>query len=216
MNILLLGGTGYLGGNIARHFLECGCRVICTVRPESDYGQLEDLGADIVSSETGQIELVLRHGKIDWIINSTCSYKTNGTLYHDMLESNVFFPLRVLNLAVKYGVPDFMTLGTGLPDDLNAYSFMKAKFSDFGQFYSMQEGVRFADMQLEMCYGGEGEPETGFLKSCRMKMESDASILLTNGRQKRDLIRAEDAVGIMTDRETDFVIRVINSLQKDG
>lgn len=35
-----------------------------------------------------------------------------------MLESDIMFPLSVLNLAAKYGVRNYMTVGTGLPDQL--------------------------------------------------------------------------------------------------
>ncbi len=140
MNILILGATGYLGGNIASSLVKQGHHVICTVRQTSDISRLIDIsGIKLISSDPAQIELTFRQEKIDWVINGVCTYHPNASLYGDMLESNVIFPLSVLNLAIKYGIMNYMTMGTGLPAGFNVYSFTKAKFSDFGRFLSEKD-----------------------------------------------------------------------------
>ena len=65
-----------------------------------------------------------------------------------MLESNLIFPLGVLNMGIKYGVKNYISLGTSLPSDFNFYSFTKGKFSDFGQYLCKTDDFNFADLKL--------------------------------------------------------------------
>lgn len=206
MKILLLGSTGYLGGNIAYKLIEEGHDVICVVRRTSDTSRLDAIGAYLVSNEPGELELILKHNHIDWVINGVATYKTNDTLYGDMLDSNIIFPLGILNLAVKYHVKNYITIGTSLPDEFNLYSFTKCKFADFGRYLTKQDNINFADLKLEMFYGGLFEPENRFLSSCKEKMLRNEDVDLTEGHQKRDLIRVEDVVGIISKIiETDYL-----------
>lgn len=199
MKIMLLGATGYLGGNIARFLSEEGNEVICVVRRTSDISRLKKLrNIRLISKDPGQIELTLEQDCVEWVINGVCTYMPNASLYGDMLESNVIFPLSVLNLAIKYQVKNFITMGTGLPENFNVYSFTKSKFSDFGRFLSEKDGINFGDFRLEMFYGGLYEPEARFLNLCRKKLAKDENILLTYGRQKRDIIHVEDILGIIS------------------
>ncbi len=197
MNILLLGATGYLGGNIVQYLSDRGHNVICVVRRTSDLSRLDKLNCKIVSNEPGQIEITFKQNYIDWVINGVTTYKPNDTLYGDMFESNIVFPLSVLNLAIKYGCKNFMTMGTGVPDDFNIYSFTKAKFSDFGRYLSEKDGINFADLRLEMFYGGNNEPDKKFLRSCALKLHTGIGLDLTEGTQKRDIIRVEDVLRII-------------------
>lgn len=196
MKILLLGATGYLGGNIA-YKLSQNHDVTCVVRSTSDLSRLEQQDVHLISNEPGELELYFKRKNIDWVINAVCTYKQNDSLYGDMLQSNIIFPLSVLNLAVKYGVKNYITIGTSLPYEFNLYSFTKHQFSNFGKYLSVKDNLNFADLKLEMFYGGLFEPSNRFLSSCRIKMQKNEDVLLTEGYQKRDLVRIEDVVDII-------------------
>ncbi len=201
MTIMLLGGTGYLGGNIARHLSGEGHTVICVVRRTSDISRLRSIqngGIRLISNDAAQLELTFQQDHVDWVINSVCTYKPNNSLYGDMLESNVIFPLGVLNLAIKYHVRNFLTMGTGLPHGFNVYSFTKSKFSEFGKYLSEKDGINFAELVLEIFYGGSDEPDSRFLRSCCKKLVKNETLQLTEGSQKRDIIRVEDILPIIS------------------
>ncbi len=198
MKVLLLGGTGYLGGNIAHGLVRSGCELTCVVRKSSDTSRIDNLRIQYISNEMDELEIFLRHNHMDWVINSVCTYKANNSLYGDLLSSNLIFPLSVLNLAVKHNVKNYITIGTSLPELLNIYSFAKSKFGQFGEYLSKKDGINFADLQLEMFYGGMFEPDNRFMSSCKKKMLKNEPIELTEGTQKRDIIRVEDVIGVIS------------------
>lgn len=197
MNIMLLGGTGYLGGNIASYLVKQGHNVFCIVRQSSDINFLKNLGVRIVFSEWDQIEKVFMCEKIDWVVNSVCTRELTPDRYSNIFDSNMFFPLNVLSLAIKYKVDNYVTMGTGLPTEFNIYAFSKNKFSEIGEFLSKVNNINFVELRLEMLYGGKNEPETCFIKNCCRKMIRNDSLLLTTGNQKRDIIRVEDVTEII-------------------
>lgn len=213
MKILLLGATGYLGGNIACQLKKDGHDVACVVRTISDTSRLEELDVQLISNELGEIEIFLKFNRVDWIINGVCTYKSNGSLYGDILVSNLIFPLNVLNLAVKHRVTGFITMGTSLPKELNLYSFTKHKLAEFGRYFSDTDGIKFADLQLEMFYGGMFEPPNRFISSCREKLIHNEDIELTEGNQRRDMIRVEDVVQIISRLVNSNYIKGFVSLQ---
>ena len=198
MSVLLLGSTGYLGSNIAETLSDNGYHVFCVVRRHSDISFIKKIkNVHLISNDPGSIELTFDQEEINWVINSVTTYKPNEYLYGDMLESNVIFPLSVLNLAIRSRIKNYMTIGTGLPENFNVYSFTKAKFSDFGKFLSIKDGINFADLRLEMFYGGKNEPDSRFLKNCRIKLKNNEVLELTEGKQKRDIVRIEDILAII-------------------
>lgn len=197
MHVLILGATGYLGGNIVKNLREKNHQVTCVVRNISNTSRIETFGVDFISNDINSIELYLKHNPIDWIINGVCTYKRNDSLYADLLMSNTIFPLTVLNLAVKYGVKGFLTIGTSLPIEFNHYSFSKHELARFGRYLSENDGISFVELKLEMFYGGYAEPSGRFLSSVKNKLLNNQEVDLTEGYQKRDIIRVDDVVEII-------------------
>lgn len=197
MKILLLGATGYLGGNIAKKLASTGYDVTCAVRGSSDTSRLRCLPVKFVSCDPLQIDTLMGEEKFDTVINCICVYRPDDSLYENMIKANLMLPLEVLNLAIKHGVKGYMTMGSGLPDDFNIYSFTKNKLSEFGKYLSEKDGINFADLKLEMFYGGDNEPENRFLKNVKLKLLENAPIPLTSGSQKRDIVQVTDIVNII-------------------
>lgn len=202
---MLLGSTGYLGHNILTRLLkEKNLDLTVPVRnPEKlqkFFTKDELKNVDIVSCDLTLIEYLLRKNSFDYIINTICTYKENEkSLYADMFESNLAFPLNVLNLAIKYDVEKFLTIGTSLSREMNVYSFSKGLFSDFGKFLSEQGQIDFIELKLEMFFGGSHESSERFIRNCLIKMKKNEPLQLTPGTQIRDMIRVDDVVEIITE-----------------
>lgn len=193
MRFLILGGSGYLGSKIVKDLLNMGHNVVCTKRPKSDFSKLENLDKHIIliPAVSEAVETAFIYQKFDWVLNMACNYGHSMFLYDDVINSNITFPLLVLNLAAKYRVSNYLTIGTGLPSELNMYSFTKAQFSNFGEFYAKKHEINFINMKLEMFYGSD-EPRDRFIPACIVKMFQNKDIDLTVGTQKRDIVSIYD------------------------
>lgn len=193
MRFLILGGNGYLGSKITKELLHMGHDIVCTKRQKSDFSKLENIRPNItvIPAVAEAVETAFIYKKFDWILNIACSYGQSMFIYDDVINSNIFFPLLILNLAARYGISNYLTIGTGLPSELNMYSFSKAQFSNFGKFYAEKHQINFINMKLEMFYGSD-EPKERFIPASIIKMFKNEDIDLTLGTQKRDIVSIYD------------------------
>lgn len=199
MNILILGGNGYLGSKVVKRLVQEGHYLTGTNRKKSDLTRLKDLDCVIywIPASADAVEQAVHDLKFDWVINMACSYGQEQLLYDRILESNVEFPLKVLNIAAQNKIPNFLTIGTGLPAELNMYSFSKKILSEFGRFYSSKHEINFYNLCLEMFYGAD-EPVNRFLPSVIHNMLMGKEINTTIGTQHRDIISVQDIVQAVT------------------
>lgn len=194
MNILILGGNGYLGSKVVNYLLSEGHNITCTKREASNISRLQGKQVNWIPASVDAIEMAAgQGGYFDWVINMACNYGRSTVLYDNVLEANIEFPLRVLNKAAEYKVKNFLTIGTGLPEHFNMYSFSKSMFGRFGEFYAEKQGINFYDLKLEMFYGAD-EPSDRFISSVVHNMLMGREVNMTLGIQKRDIIWVEDIV----------------------
>lgn len=195
MNVLFLGGNGYLGSKIVRLLASEGNKIVCTKRAESDLSRLEDIKDKIIwiPASVDAIDVATQYTSFDYVLNVACNYGRSNVLYDNVIEANIEFPLNVLNKAVESGVRNFLTIGTGLPEEFNMYSFSKKIFGDFGRFYGSKHNINFYNLKLEMFYGSD-EPKNRFLPSVICKMIKGEEVDTTLGTQRRDIIAVSDIV----------------------
>lgn len=196
MRFLILGGNGYLGSKITKQLINMGHEIVCTKRQKSNFSKFEDNGSNItlIPATSEAVETAFVYEKFDWVLNMACNYGHSMFIYDDVINSNITFPLLVLNLAAKYRVFNYLTIGTGLPAELNMYSFSKAQFSNFGEFYAKKHQMNFINMKLEMFYGAD-EPKDRFIPASIIKILKNRDLELTIGTQKRDIVSIFDVVG---------------------
>lgn len=195
MKALILGGNGYIGSKVTREFVNAGHSIVCTRRVCSNLTRLQDMQDKIrwIPASIDGVESAMQYTKFDFVLNMACNYGRSNVLYEDVIEANIEFPLKVLNIAVEHGTKNYLTIGTGLPDGLNMYSFSKKMFSEFGRFYVEKHGINFNSLLLEMFYGAD-EPQNRFLPSIILKMIAGEPVETTLGTQRRDIISSDDIV----------------------
>lgn len=195
MKILLLGGNGYLGSKVARALLEAGNSIVCTTRASSSLSRIADIKnrLTLIPASIDAIEATAIATQFDYVINAVCSYGRSGSSYDDVIEANTVFPLRILNNVTENKKCYYMTIGTGLPDSLNIYSFSKKILNEFGKFYCEKCDMNFCCLSLEMFYGAD-EPSDRFFPSTIRKMLRGEDIDMTVGSQHRDIISIQDVV----------------------
>lgn len=195
MNILVLGGTGYLGGKVVSRLLNEGHSVICVKREKSDlsriYSAVNNMNLTIVSSD--RLVQGINDLAADCVINMACDYGKDDPFSERIIHANLDFPLHIMSNLIHNGIKKYITIGTGLPDDFNLYSFSKKMLSNFGEFYVAKKGIDFCDLKLEMFYGSD-EPDNRFIPFIIGKMLKGDTINMTLGTQKRDIIYVDDVV----------------------
>lgn len=192
MNFLVLGGNGYLGSKVVRRLLNENHKIVCTKRILSNLSRVEGIDINWISSDVNEIETAMKYYHFDFVLNLACNYGGNGT-NDDVWKTNLEFPLSILYKTVENKTKNFMTIGTGLPDYFNIYSFSKKLFSEFGRFYAKEYNINFYNMKLEMFYGAD-EPSDRFLSSIIHNMLKGEEVNTTLGTQKRDIIAVCDVV----------------------
>ena len=195
MNFLILGGSGYLGSKITKNLLHNGHNIVCTKRQTSNLFRLKDVinQIDMIPASVDAVETVCKFINVDYVINAVCNYGRSSLLNDDVIEANINFPVKVLNTAVKHGIKKYLTIGTGLPDSFNMYSFSKRIFSELGRFYVEKYDITFNCLLLEMFYGAD-EPVDRFIPSVVRKMINGEDVETTIGTQFRDIISVRDVV----------------------
>ena len=118
MRFLVLGGNGYLGSKVVNELSLKKHRVVATKRTNSNMDRV--MAKDIlwIPAQVDAIKTAMLYETepFDWVLNMVCNYGNSNMLYDDCIAANFQFPLEVLNLAVGFGVCNYLTIGTGLPD----------------------------------------------------------------------------------------------------
>ncbi len=117
MRFLILGGNGYLGSKVVNELSEKGHRIAATKREKSDISRVKANNIFWIPAKPEAIKTAMLYESFDWILNMACNYGRSDVLYDDCIAANLQFPLEVLNLAAEFGVSNYLTIGTGLPDD---------------------------------------------------------------------------------------------------
>lgn len=195
--ILLTGATGYLGSHLAEALLGAGHSVVALKRKTSSLHRLAPILPRVTLLDVDGLdlgELFRDRGKINAVIHTATTYGRNGESASQIAETNLNFPLRLLDAAVAAGVPLFMNTDTALTKFLNAYSLSKTQFAEWGNHFAKQKKIRFLNLKLEHFYGPSDDDTkftTHVINSC---LTNAPELRLTPGEQKRDFIYIDDAV----------------------
>lgn len=197
MNILITGGTGFLGSYLVKHFVERSFTVTVLARETSSIKRLVEYKDHINIlrySQLDEISILLGKLTFDCIINTACSYGRAGECLRDIISANFLFPLAVLEAGINSGVKSFINTGTILDRKVNAYSLSKTQFSEWGESLSGMGKIQFIDVMLEHMYGPGDDASkfvTHIIKSC---LDNIPELELTTGDQRRDFIYIGDVV----------------------
>lgn len=192
MNILILGGSGYLGKKMTQELIKKNHNIVWLTRSfymNQDYKienwELDEMEDKFCSSQK----------KYDVLLLMACKYQVFGVGCQQIAEANLLNPIRVLEKCIEAGVKRIISIGTSLPERLNEYAYTKYAFSEYGKYCCIREEnkIQFCNIKLENFYG-EDEPEDRFLSKTIRLLENNLPIPLTDGNQKRDFIYIEDVV----------------------
>jgi FlaA1/EpsC-like NDP-sugar epimerase len=204
MNILVVGGTGTLGRELIKHYVEGGHAVYCLSRDELKQQELKKLYPE-VNFILGDVRdgLPLLQADIDIL------YYVAALKHIDLLETNidqaiatnVMGTITTAKDAIEMGIPKFAFSSTDKAvEPINVYGYTKA----LGEKYLMhlntvQSKTDFRVFRWGNVIGSRGSVIHSFAKS----LSESRKVNLTLQGMTRFWIKIEDAVRFMV-RETEI------------
>jgi len=115
VKIFLTGGTGFIGGEVARQLRERGDEVVCLVRSPGKAARLTELGCELVGGDLGDGDAI-RAGTegCDAVVHAAAMYEVGipARQRPAMWEANVAGTERVLRAASDAGVAKLVYVST--------------------------------------------------------------------------------------------------------
>jgi nucleoside-diphosphate-sugar epimerase len=189
--VLITGINGFLGSHIAKR-LANRYRIIGTEYQTENLFRLENCPFKVIQSTGRDIEFLFENEPVEYIIHTATFYGRNKEEILQIADTNLFMPLRLLDLAIKKQVKAFINTDTVLDRFVSAYALTKNQFSDW--LYFRKNEIKVINMQLEHFFGPGCSP-TNFVSAMIERLQkNEPNIDLTKGEQERDFIYYEDIV----------------------
>ncbi|EKE14758.1 MAG: NAD-dependent epimerase/dehydratase [uncultured bacterium] len=173
MNILITGGTGFIGSHLTRELHKMNHRIILLKRSFSDTWRIDDIMDSLVTYDLDKIidlENIFSKNKIDLIIHlAGLHIRHHSTIkeIEEMNNANINFPIKLLDIAVRFQVKGFINTGTfseykltvkpaSEKDEIkpyNYYSATKSVFENLLKFYTFNKNIRGLSLRLFSPYG---------------------------------------------------------------
>src|SRR3989344_1276281 len=197
MKILLTGGTGFIGSNLIKKLLNRNNTLILIKRSSSDIWRIKEYINDIIYYD------------VDMMSDFSGIFKKNPISeqdIEDMNNTNINFPAKLLNCAVRYEVKNVINTGTFFEYDrsqgviteeskivpLNYYTITKIAFETILKYYTNVHNLRSATLKLFSSYGEKDND-----KVIPLMIDSllhNRILLLGNGKQHLSFTYIEDVV----------------------
>lgn len=203
MKILVTGATGFLGSQLVKALRLDGHTVIILKRSTSDCSRIQDVLPDLITYDTDRGEWeapFFEQGRMDVIIHTATCYGRNNESNAMLVDANVTFPLKLLDVAIRFGTPVFLNTDTfssaplRLSRHLQPYNLTKRQFREWGKSMADTSSLQFINVRLEHMYGPYDNTNkfvSSVIKSC---LENQPELRLTEGKQARDFIYVDDVV----------------------
>ena len=201
MSILITGATGFVGSHLLKTFLQqTKEEMVLLKRSFSNTRRIAQLlpNPRLVCYDIDKTPLQeLPWENIEMVIHCATQYGRGQTSSCDVLESNLVFPIQLLELCVEHKVKTFINTDSffnkphfSYPYLLN-YFLSKKSLSLWLEHFS--KSVSIINLILEHAYGEDDNPDK-FVQSMidQIVIRKVPSIALSAGEQKRDFIYISD------------------------
>jgi CDP-paratose synthetase len=210
MNVLVTGATGFLGGYLVKSLLKAGNQVTILKRSTSNVWRIEEHINQVTSYDVDlqSLEKVFEEKSFDCIIHTACNYGRNGDSLCKVVDDNLNYGLKILDLALLNDVKWFINADTLMPKDLSNYTFAKSQFVEW--LRRSKDNIGVVNLKIEHMYGPKDD-KNKFLYWLLFKlMKNVESVDFTKGDQQRDFVHVSDVVSAFN-----TVINRVSLLKRD-
>ena len=192
--VLLTGATGFLGSHLLEALIKANYKVIILKRSSSDLWRIKHLLNDIIAYDIDMmpIESAFTDNEINTVIHTACAYGRNREKDSEVVETNLMFSLRLLEVATFFNIATFFNTDTLSPKHLNSYTLSKKHFVEWLNQY--RNRIQIINLKIEHMYGPKDD-EKKFVPWLFAQFQQEVeTIPLTEGKQFRDFIYIDDVV----------------------
>jgi CDP-paratose synthetase len=192
--ILITGGTGFLGANLINKLSQTTNNLIILKRSTSDLRHIHNHLNDCKFYDIDNLDLdiLFKENSIDIIVHAATNYGRGAEEDSEIINTNILFPLNLLNLSIKYRVEVFINFSTALSKNINPYTISKNHFQDWLSL--KKDKIKVINLVLEYIYGPFDRDWKFITMVIRKLLKNVDYIEFSSGVQKRDFIFIDDVV----------------------
>jgi UDP-glucose 4-epimerase len=217
MKILVTGGAGFIGSQIADAFINEGHKVFVLDNLSSGYESNINPKAEFIKADIGDeaLKYLFDNEKFDVINHHAAQMDVRRSVEDPLFDAqtNILGTLNLLQNAVRTGVGKFMFASTGgavygdqeyFPADevhpsapLSPYGISKLSVEKYIYFYHRQYGLKYTILRYANVYGPRQNPfgEAGVVAIFTTKLlKGEQPVINGSGKQTRDYVYAGDVV----------------------
>jgi UDP-glucose 4-epimerase len=217
MRVLVTGGAGFIGGAVARAYLERGAAVIVVDSLATGRREWVPPGAHFYLMDVGSplLERVFEaHGPFD-VVSHHAALKDVRKALADPgpdAQANILGTLNVLRCAAGHGTGRFVfpssaaiygdaaqrpTPETAPIDPISPYGISKAAAEAYCAYFARHRGVPAVALRYGTVYGPQAteESEAGAITAfARRMLAGRRPVIFGDGKQTRDFVHVDDVV----------------------
>lgn len=217
MNVLVTGGAGFIGSNIADAYIAAGHSVI--IVDDLSSGAIENVNPKAkfynLDIQSPEIETIFKDQKIQVINHHAAQMDVRRSVADPRYDAavNILGMLNTLELGVRYGVKKVIFASTGgaiygeqdyFPADeqhplrpLSPYGITKLATEKYLFYYQAVHAIQHVILRYANVYGPRQNPhgEAGVVAIFASKMLDDQQPIINgHGKQTRDYVYVDDVV----------------------
>jgi len=201
MKLILTGGTGFLGSHLLKLLLVNNFKIVVLKRSFSRLDRIDSViqhpNLTLFDLDLENLDDLFAVSSIDFIIHTATEYGRSQSSIHALLETNFIFPMRLIELGIKYGVKGFINTDSYFNKKDSIYSYLQnyslSKRNLVSWLRQMSSHIQVSDIILEHIYGPSDTDVKFFPKMIQDIATNELPYIpLTAGNQKRDFIYVDD------------------------
>lgn len=199
--ILLTGASGFLGSHLLKTLLHAtDCDIVVLKRSFSKVNRIEkELSLSrVIAYDVDKTPLDrLPWNNIFTVVHCATEYGRKGVPSGQILQSNLIFPVNLVELAIKNGVDTFINTDSYFNKEGQSYQYLldyslsKKSLNLWLQYFSQK--IKVINMVLEHIYGENDNPDKFVERMIQdIAINPKPEIKLSGGEQKRDFVYVQD------------------------